>query len=331
MRRLDWSRLFIAGLVAGSSVALSAPGCFAVANLDRFHGSEAGVEAATDDPALALDLKLTMTGMGVHLNQLIEFRIIDSQNYVQSRGVIEPVNDVASENVTFTVPKAIPTGNRPYRLDFYADVNDTRSFDGLDTGIYHDHAWRIEPLADYPEGKFPHVANQIQVIFSHNRVFTDINEWPSGSNNPPQDTGLGVLVEFPAANLVEFVGKLCQVRIVEARSGHVVGLYRNPEIPAADFDGFIPGVVEAGEDYDIDVYIDANGNGSYDNPKSVGGLDLGWRFTQAAAFPDSDASSDADGDSDAAGNPSGVDPSLVGLHLTFDPKEKPGVEDIGEP
>src|SRR5262249_41848139 len=101
-----------------------------------------------------------------------------------------------------------------------------------------------------------------------------------------KDTGLGVLIDFKASKMASFVGKLIQVRVVEAQSGHTVGLYRNPHIPSADFQGFIPGVVEDNENYDIDVYIDANANGTYDNPKSVtANPDLGWRFTDQAHRP----------------------------------------------
>jgi hypothetical protein len=319
-------------ILLGGSLVVTSSGCFAIADLGRFHQAVDG--QTTDDPNTAWDLKLTLNGMGVHLNQLIEFRIIDSENYVQTRGVIDPVNDVASESVTFTVPQAILVGNRPNRLDFYADVNKTRSFDGLDTGTTHDHAWRIDPLEDFPPGKVSHIANSVQVVFLHNTVFTDINEWPAGTPNPPRDTGLGFLIDFPAADMAEFVGKLLQVRVVVARSGHVVGLYRNPQIPANDFSGFVPGVVESGEDYNIDVYVDANGNGVYDNPQSVGAnLDLGWRFTDTAHFPSADEGGLGDGSADgAAGDDAGATAGApVGLYLKFDPKSKPGVENVGEP
>jgi hypothetical protein len=301
------------------------PSCFAVTDLDRFHAADgSGGSAPVDDPGVAWDLVLTMKGMGVHLNQLIEFRVVDSENYVQSRGVIEPMNQLAVESVTFTLPKAIPVGNRPYRLDFYADVNESEDFDGLDTGITHDHAWRVEPLQDFPEGRFPHVANEVQVVFTHNTVFTDIREWPGGTVNLPKDVGLGVLIQFPAENMAEFVGKMCQVRVLEARSGHTVGLYRNPEIPANDFRALVAGIVEAGESYDIDIYIDANGNGVYDNPQSdAPDPDLGWRFSETARFPDSGAGG-------AGGEPSTAEAS-VGIEFTFDPKARPGVQDVGEP
>ena len=317
-------RLLVTAAAVCAPAALLGSGCFAIADLERFHaGADAGDDVAQDDPTLDWDMTLTMKGMGVHLNQLIEFRIIDSSNYVQTRGVIDPLNVPVNESISFTLPKAIPVDNRPYRLDFYADVNGSRDFDGLDTGIKHDHAWRIAPLADYPVGKFPHVSNLVQVVFTHNKYFTDIDDWPKGTNNPSKDTGLGVLVRFKAASMSKFVGKLVQVRVVETESGHVVGLYRNPRMPGTDFQGFIAGVVEAQVDYDVDVYVDANGNKAYDAPATGGSdVDLGWRLARTAHYPEDGGEGGADAGADAA---------LVGISVDFDPEEKPGIDDVGQP
>jgi hypothetical protein len=299
-------------------------GCFLVTNLDRFREGKAsdagGSTSEKDDPTLASTLELTLKGMGVHLNQTIEFRIVDSNNFVQSRGVVEPLDAPATETVTFTVPKGIPAENGPYRLDFYADVNGSHSFDGLKTGLTHDHAWRIEPLVDTPAGKFPHESNLTQIIFNHNTLFVDIREWPKGTIAPPQDTGVDVEVHFPAAKMSEFVGKLCQVRVSEARTAHTVGLYRIPEIPAADFVARIPGIVESGAAYNVDVYVDSNGNGVYDDPSSTGAtVDLGWRFPVTASTP-------------AVSADAGAATEFVGIHLEFDPHgPPPGVTDVGAP
>ena len=92
------ARLVFAVVLLGAPFAATSSGCFAVADLGRFHG--ASDEQGVDDPNVAWDLKLTLNGMGVHLNQLIEFRVIDSENYIQARGVIDPVDDLASATVT---------------------------------------------------------------------------------------------------------------------------------------------------------------------------------------------------------------------------------------
>jgi hypothetical protein len=287
-----------------------------------------------DDPTLPSTLELTLKGMGVHLNQRIEFRIIDSNNFVQSRGVVEPLDAPSTETVTFTVPKGIPAENGPYRLDFYADVNGSGDFDGLKTGLTHDHAWRIEPLVDTPAGKFPHIANVTQVIFNHNTLFVDIREWPKGTVALPQDTGVDVDVRFAADKLSEFVGKLCEVRVAEARTGHTVGLYRIPEVPSHDFVAHIAGVVEAGAPYNVDVYIDANGNGTYEDPSGTSAsVDLGWRFSvNAETLGSSEDGGANDAGAKDAGVKVGAPGAFVGISLDFDPHAPPpGVTDVGPP
>ena len=322
------------GFAASVVCAFGASGCFLVTELDRFHATKEANDAAVgekDDPTQASSLRLTLKGMGVHLNQMIEFRIVDSNNFVQSRGVVEPLDAPATESVTFNVPEGIPAENGPYRLDFYADVNGTRTFDGLKTGLTHDHAWRFEPLVDAPAGKFPHVANVVQVVFNHNTSFVDINEWPKGTIAPPEDTGLDANVHFSASKMSEFVGKLCEVRIAEARTGHTVGLYRIPELPSEDFVAHVAGVVEAGAAYDVDVYVDANGNGDYDDPSSTAAsVDLGWRYTVTAATL-SDVQDGGAGEAMDAGAMHGHT-TPVGIDLSFDPKgPSPGVTDVGPP
>jgi hypothetical protein len=265
-------------------------GCFAVANLDRFHTAEGtdggGVEASTeaanavDNPALPSTLSLTLLNFGYHLNQLIEFRVIDNQNSIISRGFIEPLDKPGTLRVTVTDPKAIPTQNGPFRLDFYADMNDSGGYDGIGNVLTQDHAWRIQPLADYPPAAFPHVANEVQVIYEHNTNFTDIDTWPSGgARNPPRDTGLAARVRIDGSSVSQWKGKLLQMRIAEVVGGHTVGLLRIPEITGTEGSYVLPGVLDPGVDYYLDVYIDANGDGMYQNPAATSSsADLGWQI-----------------------------------------------------
>jgi hypothetical protein len=108
----------------------------------------------------------------------------------------------------------------------------------------------------------------------HNTSFTDINDYPSGTPNKPQDTGLGARVHV--AGLDALQGKLAQLRIADSGSHHVVATYRVPQVHGSTFDATVPGCVEQGTDYDVDLYVDANGNGTYDDPTKAGG-DLGFR------------------------------------------------------
>ncbi|MDP9035737.1 MAG: hypothetical protein M3O50_13110 [Myxococcota bacterium] len=110
--------------VAATTLALSA--CFAVVDVDRFHISQKASSASdgsvSNPSAMYLDFKFSLVGMKPHLTQMFEYRIIDASNFVQSRGVVNPLG---TADVVINVPHAIPTTNGPFHLDFYADVDGT--------------------------------------------------------------------------------------------------------------------------------------------------------------------------------------------------------------
>jgi hypothetical protein len=266
------------------AMALTLSGCFAVVDVDHFHTASASApdssapDAAAPDTAGApsgsgeyLSLKLSLVGMTPHLKQLFEYRVIDGNNFVQSRGVVNPLG---APDVIINAPLAIPKANPPFHLDFYADVDNSGGYNGIGSVLTQDHAWRIDPLQDFPAGTVTPVDGLVQVTFTHNTSFTPIEDYPSGTLNPPKDTMLGATVQVRGADALQ--GHLIQVRIVDAGgTNHTVGLFRVPQISAAVFDMSIPGVVENGAVYNALVYVDANGNGIYDNPASGLG-DLGW-------------------------------------------------------
>jgi hypothetical protein len=312
-------------------------GCFAVVDVDRFHIAETTGQSPSDAAAMSTDanaspseagaagqdggaltapgaylnLKLTLVGMNPHVAQLFEYRIIDSTNFIQSRGVVNPLG---APDVVINVPQAIPTVNGPFRLDFYADVNSSGGYDGLGSVITNDHAWRIDPLVNYPDGT-PSVEGLVQVTFTHNTSFTDINSYPSGTTNPAHDTGLGATIHV--INAGAFQGKLIQARVVEQATNRTVGMFRVPQITAAVFDMTIPGVVETLSQYNVLIYVDANGNGIYDNPAAPvepsAEPDFGWNISGTASTPAGDG-------------------GTTGLELTFDPSVAlPSNVDVGAP
>jgi hypothetical protein len=290
------ARRRLALAVGGLCILGTTQGCFLVADLDSYRpeAADAGAEGGTDDPTIPSSLKLTMIDMGFHFNQLIEYRVVDSANSIQSRGIIRPLDHPGTVKITLDVPEAIPTANRPYRLDFYADMNGSGGYDGLGDLLKNDHAWRVEPLVDFPTGKFVHASNVVEVVFEHNAVLTDIDRWPTnGSVNPARGTGLGARVRFAADGLSGWKGKLLQARIIEQLSGHCVALYRIPEVPDGDFEAIVPGVLDPGARYNLDIYIDANGDGKYDNPAELSSnSDLGWRIVLQAGVSEADAGVD---------------------------------------
>ncbi|MGZ3421597.1 MAG: hypothetical protein ACXVEF_41165 [Polyangiales bacterium] len=242
-------------------LVLSLFGCSQIVDVDRFHEKAAALPPSTTKSTQFLDLQFSVVGMKPHLAHTFEYRIIDANNLVQSRGIVSPLG---APDVTVFVPRAIPRSNGPYRIDFYGDVNGSGGYDGIGSVISNDHAWRIDPLVDYPAGTVTPVDGLVQVTFTHSTSFTDIDQYPSGTPNKAKDTGLGAKVHVTSLP----IGRMIEARVAEKDTKHVVGLMRIPSATAATLDLVIPGVVDVGVDYEVDLYVDANGNGTYDDPQS---------------------------------------------------------------
>ncbi len=270
-------------------VAVATTSCFAVTNLDRFHGAASG----TGDYQ---DLAFTFRGAVAHPTNMFEFRIIDTNNIVQMRGVYLPMG---TPETTVHIPKAVPRVNGPYRLDFYADKNHSGGWDGLTAAADHDHGWRIEPLKSTTVDNDP---NAITIVYDHNTSFAELNDHPAGTKDPPRDPGVPATIHF--VNLDAFQGKFLQLRVADKTSGHTAALYRIPALPAGAADGTVAGVIEAEVTYDVYVYLDANGNNVFDDPAKNAG-DLGWKMSATA--------------------------TAQGLAVTFDGNSPPGHEDVGPP
>jgi hypothetical protein len=274
-------RTNIGTVSAALAIALSLGGCFAIVDLEKFHVSKAplsGDDGGTSEPESGAPmtgystLKFHVVGFTPHLTQLFEWRVIDSNRNIVFLGRVNPLG---TPDVTITAPMAVPPGaSGSFHLDFWADMEGLGHYDKIGSVLTNDHAWRIDPLQDYPEGT-PHQNGVIQVTFVHNTDFTEINDYPSGTPNPPIDTTLPTTVTITNAGAL--MGKLVQVRIAPTGTGgQTIGLYRVPKVTDSTVTLLIPGVVEPMGIYDVLVYADANGNGVYDNPANGAGNDLGW-------------------------------------------------------
>lgn len=262
-------------------LSLACASCANVVGLEDFRKRAVSESAATASEYFGL--KLQLVGMKPHLGHYIEYRVIDSNNYVQSRGVIKAMT---SEDVELVAQRAIPRSNGPYRLDFFADVNKSGGFDGLGSVVSNDHSWRIEPLVGEPDEL--RADDLVTVTFVHSTSFTNVDQYPSGTPNKSSDTGLGARVYVEG--LGGFMDKVAEVRIAERRTRHVVALYRTMRVDAPVLDAVVPGCVDLETEYDIDVWVDANGNGQYDNPAD--GPDKGWRISATSTDQGLDASID---------------------------------------
>jgi hypothetical protein len=170
--------------IAFVGVAASTAACNMVMDLGRFQesavaigdaGGAAGDDASDDAAAASGDKNLVfvMQNMAPHPTQLFEFWVIDTNNRVQTHAVIDPLG---AQNVTVHVPSCVLQEGAPYRLDFYADMNATRSYDGIGSVLTQDHAWRIPLVPSTIKGHTVTVTgSDMTVTFVHDTIFTDID------------------------------------------------------------------------------------------------------------------------------------------------------------
>lgn len=273
-------------LTAGAALlAASTSSCFAVTNLDRFEQSA----GATGNFS---GLKLTVRGMFSHVNEMFEYRIVDRDNTLQSRGIIMPLG---GPDATVFAPGAVPKQNGPFKLDFYADHDPAHNmrYDRDQATGTGDHSWRIElgggdkpPAADlYDEN-----TGTFNVVFDHNTSFNLLTD-----PFPPREIGTPATIRL--ANMGGFLGKRLEIRIADASSKRVVALYRIPSLASADPTITIPGMIEGGVSYTIEVYTD-------DNAPTPGSI-RAFRVEQQSG--------------------------PAGLDVSFDPATAPAVQDAPSP
>jgi len=82
-------------------------------------------------------------------------------------------------------------------------------------------------------------------------------------------------LQFTSTSLVDYQGDRTEIRLVEEKTGRVVGLYRGAVYAGAEFARTFSGVVRADVDYHIDIWVDADRDGVYDPPPT----DPSWRKT----------------------------------------------------
>jgi hypothetical protein len=220
--------LTTAGLAASSS------SCFAVTNLDRFEQS--GQSSSNFN-----DLRFTVRGMTSHVNEFFEYRIVDATNTLQSRGQIIPLG---GPDATMFAVGAVPKQNGPFNLDFYADHDNVPGYNRDPVNGTGDHSWRIPLTNDLLDDKGAFV-----ITFDHNTSFAVLT-----SPEPPREIGSPATIRL--ANMAAFMGKRIEVRIADASSKRVVVLYRVPSLGAATYAVTVPGMIEGGVTYTVEVYTD---------------------------------------------------------------------------
>lgn len=255
-------------LALSACAALASSACFAVTDLDRFEKRGQSVSNFTD-------LRLTVRGMTSHVNELFEYRVVDATNTIQSRGFIVPLGGVEA---SVFVPGAIPRQNGPFRLDFYSD-HDLSGGHDTSSDARGDHSWRValDPAATDDRGV-------VNVVFDHNTSFTYLNE-PGGA---PSEVGKPATIRMTKMGL--FLGRRVQVRVADASSRRVVALYRIPALGGPDVAVSVPGMIEPGVIYAVEVTVDGGNQPlrafRVEQTSNPTGLDVAFDPTSAAEVND---------------------------------------------
>jgi hypothetical protein len=240
-----------------------APACTQSLELDRFRSAGSSVEAINVN---YFDVLFTTKGMTSHINEYFEIRVVDKSNRVQAKAIY---NIVTAPDFSIFLGHVVPKSNAPYRLDFWADHNNSFKYDGIEGGINDkDHAWRRELGTPLPED-MRLTGSRYELDFVHDTAFVDIFTDLDGNKISGADTLLPCNLNVVGADA--FSGKMMEFRVVDKASGRLVGLYRQGRSKET-FHAQIPGVLDEQTQYEVSVYADANDSGKYEAG------DPSWKF-----------------------------------------------------
>jgi len=248
----SWRTLL--GVVA---LPLLATSCTSSLELDRFRSAE----ASQVDTAIAVsyfDVRFSAKGMTSHLNEYLEIRVVDKSNRVQAKAIYDTVT---AQDFSLYLRRVVPKANAPYRLDWWADHNNSAKYDGIEGGINDkDHAWR-RVLADPLPEDMRLAQGRYDLEFVHDTAFVDIATDLQGNPVSIADTLLPFSLSIEGAG--DYVGKTAEVRVVDRTSTRLVGLYRQGRMKPA-YPVRINGIIDEESAYDVSAYVDVNDNGKYD-------------------------------------------------------------------
>lgn len=262
------SRAHTLGLLGATVlVTLATTSCTAALELDRFRKEEpASVGSAATSSYF--DVQFSAKNMQSHISEHFEIRVVDKNDAVQAKAVYD---DIVNPDFSLYLGRIVPKTNAPYRLDFWADHNNSGKYDGVVGGINEkDHAWRRVLAAPLPDD-VRLVAGRYELDFLHDTVFVDINTDLAGNKIPGTDTLLPFSLTVLGGGA--FVGKPVETRIVEKGSRRLVGFHRQGR--ARDpYDVHVGGILDEETAYEISVYVDVNGDCKYQSDEPSWKLDV---------------------------------------------------------
>lgn len=247
-------------------LGLATTSCTASLGLERFRTSEDPVQSASPINVNYYDVRFTAKSMLPHIGEYLEVRVVDRMNSVQAKAIY---NDITLPDFTLSLGRIIPKANAPYRLDFWADHNQSQRYDGIQGGVNDkDHAWR-RVLSDPLPEDMRLVGSRYELEFIHDTAFVDIFTDLDGNPISGEDTLLPCDLNVIVAP--DYVGKMIELRVIDKASGRLVGLYRQGR--ARDtFHALIPGVLDVQTAYEVTAYVDVDSSGDY------GPSDPSWRL-----------------------------------------------------
>lgn len=223
--------------VAAALLVPFAAGCFAIADVDRFEKRE--------------DFVAHLIGFEAFVGERVEVRVVNQSDItdfvVEGRAVLDPM--VADR--LFAMPLALPEGS--YGVDVFVDLDRSGDYEP------EEPLWRA---ALGPDRKLHLEAADTDIMAENMDPMT-------------RAEGTDFVLSLTGMNVHTGDVQQLEVLVVDRTDARSVGYFFLPDINANDIEIVIPDVIEAGHDYQVDFYADANRNGRYDDPGLEG--DHTWR------------------------------------------------------
>jgi hypothetical protein len=244
---------------ASYALLLLVTSCSATLDLDRFHKKEAAQASTSVDTTTItyFDFEFSARSMQSHINETMEWRLVDKGNTVQAKGVYTAIT---RPDFKISYPKFIPKSNGPYRIDWWADHNNSKRYDGIQGGINDkDHAWR-RVLAD-PLPEDVHFTDGVYVLdFLHDTNFVDI--FTDLEGNPISGDDVLLPLKLNIKGTEPFQGKMLEIHVSDKASGRLVALHRIGFV-RQDYIAEVTGVLDEQTTYEVAAFVDLDAKDEY--------------------------------------------------------------------
>lgn len=209
--------------------------------------SELDVEAVNDrgSRATARDFTLLARGLSGYQGRALDAWVVDSTGYAVMG--FASLASLASPDVEVRMPDLLPEGD--YHADVFIDANGNGRFDPGEP------SWRLSVPT-----------------FGSATVTLDATTATSDITTPARVPRSDLVMDLSGFGADE-VGQFFALRVIDQSTRATVGAYEQPSLPGPSLTVHLPDIVEEGSNYDLDFWVDADGNGRYEGPPN----DHAWR------------------------------------------------------